>query len=106
MNIGLGGDLGIQIFLGSDILMNIWEGSRVEVSIGYGGVDSSVNSSHWGSSVGNGLGSHRGSVAISIWGTSIAGREASIPIASISGGDNSGRGRGQTGENRDKGFHV
>ena len=40
-------------------------------------------------------------LTISIRGSSIAGREASIPIASISGGDNSGRGRGQTGENRD-----
>merc|ERR1711981_868757 len=70
---------------GSESLMQVRLGGRVEVSIGYGGVDSSVNSGQGGSSVGNGLGSHGGSVAISIRGSSIAGREASIPIASISG---------------------
>jgi hypothetical protein len=101
-----GVNLGIHIFLSGDILMDVGDGSRVEVSIGYGGVDSSVNSGHWGSSVGDGLGSHRGSVAISIRGSSIASWVASIPIASISGGDNSGGGRGQTGENSDKGFHF
>merc|ERR1711874_698254 len=103
MDICLGVNLGIHIFLSGDILMDVGDGSGVEVSIGYGGVDSSVNSGHWGSSIGDGLGSHRGSVAISIRGSSIASWVASVPIASISGGDNSGGGRGQTGENSDKG---
>merc|ERR1719411_1611150 len=98
MDVGLSGDLGIHIRLGGDVLMDVRFGSRVEVCIGYGGIDSSVNSGHRGSSVSNGLGSHGGGVAISI-GTSVA-------ITSISGRDNCGGGRGQTSENSDKGFHV
>jgi len=81
-------------------------GSGVEVGVSYRGVDSSVNSGKGGGSVGHGLGSHGGGVAISIGGSSIASRVASIAVASIGSGDNCGRGRGQTSENSDKGFHV
>jgi len=80
--------------------------SGVEVGVGYRWVDSSVNSSQWGVSVGNGLGSQGGGVAIRIGGSSIASGVASVAIASIGCGDDCGRGRGQTSENRDKGFHV
>merc|ERR1719367_1891975 len=106
MHIFFSGNLLMQVRLGSDLGIDIWDGSRVEVSIGYRGVDSSVNSGQGCGSVSHRLGSHGGSVAISIRGSSIASGKASISIASIGGWDNSGGGRGQTGENRDKGFHV
>ena len=122
----------VRPFLGTPCrkALNDLKDKLTEVSIGYGGVDSSVNSGHRGSSVSNGLGSHGGGVAwtqicviitfilylplsppfppkknykkltISI-GSSVASRETSIAIASISGRDNCGGGRGQTSENSD-----
>merc|ERR1719479_630320 len=106
MDVRLGSDLLVNVGLSGDVLMDVGLSGGVEVGVGYRWVDSGVNSGDRGSSVSHGLGSQGGGVAISIGGSSIASRVASIAIASIGSGDNCGRGRSETSENSDKGFHV
>merc|ERR1712026_126960 len=89
MDIWLSSDLGINIRLSSDFLMDIWLSSWVEVSIGNRGIiNSSISSSNWGSSISHWLSSICTSnggywlssgISISIW----------ISIAIIGSWDNS-----------------
>merc|ERR1712227_341371 len=94
MDIRLSSNLDINVWLSGDFLMDVWLSSWVQVSISNRGIiNSSIDSTNWGSSIGY-WGSNWGSSisGSSNWSSSCVSIGIWVSIAIVGSWDNSSRG--------------